>query len=245
MQGIPPRAASPDYVPSSPSFIPPSPADPYSPLPDSPLPDIPDSPLPDSPLPDIPDSPLPDSPLPDIPDDVSTPNPPDHDGITTTEQVFIQLANHASLLDTYSDRIGRLEQTDQRVDRRIDVMDRGACVLFEDAIADRRERADLLARVEWLDRTHSQELWELGNRFRGLGRGQARAHNRMRGTERALEVTRDTIQAYGRRIASLESMLGAQLMINRENSRRLEQFEATQAELVAGMERLRLERTRD
>jgi hypothetical protein len=124
-------------------------------------------------------------------------------------------------------------------------MDRAACVLFEDAIADRWERADLLARVEWLGRTHSQELWELGTRFRGLGRGRARVHNRLRGTERAMEITRDTVQAHGRRIASLESMLEAQLRINRENSRCLEQFEATQAELVARMERLRLERTRD
>lgn len=124
-------------------------------------------------------------------------------------------------------------------------MDRAACVLFEDAIADRRERSDLMARFEWLDRTHSQELWELGSRFCALGRGQARAHNRLRGTERALEITRDTVQAQGQRIASLESMLGVQLMINRENSRRLEQLESTQAELVAGMEQLRLERTRD
>ena len=210
-----PRADSPDYVPSSPSFVPP-PSPGISP---------PVSPAASS-LP--PDSPVHDN------------------GITAVEQVFIRLGEHASLLEAHTEQIGRLEQTDRilRIDRRIDIMDRAASVLFEDAIADRRERADLRARFDGLARTHSRELWELESRFHGMGRGQARFHGRLTDTERDLEVAQFTIQAQGQRIISLESMLGAQLMINQEYRGRFEQLEATQKELVAGMERLRLERDR-
>ena len=57
------------------------------------------------------------------------------------EQVCIQLANQANLLEVHSDRLVRLEQSDslQRVERGIGTVDRAACILFEEMFADRRK----------------------------------------------------------------------------------------------------------
>ena len=171
VQSIPPRAVSPDYGPSSPSFIPPSPAEPHSPLPD-----IPDSPLPNTP----------DSPLPDIPDDVSTPNPPDHDGITTTEQVFIQLANHASLLDVHTDQLERLGRLDVRTDRH----DRELTVV-------RRQMMDI-GRDQ--DRAWDAE-WTAWHRMHEM-------ESVIAGVTRVEQEDRWEVLASRRRIAQLESTVG-------------------------------------
>ena len=222
VQSIPPRAVSSDYVPSSPSFIPPSPAEPHSPLPD-----IPDSPLPNTP----------DSPMTDIPDDVSTPNPPDYDVSTLDsiwtrlyqqasvlddhtdqleglqparfEQVFMQLANHASLLDVHTDQLERLGRLDVRTDR------------------------------------HDRELTDVRRQMMDIGRDQDRAWDaewttwhRMHemesviaGVTRAEQEDRWEVLVSRRRIAQLESTVG--------------RLEFAVEQLTGEMERLRLERTRD
>ena len=212
------QIATPDYTPSSPSFVPP------------PSPEI--SPFPS---PDI--SPFPSPILSPFPSPVVSPHPPaspQDEEPTDIQRIWNLLHQLASLLDVHTDQLGRLGSPAHATDR-IAALDRAYWGLFEEIFGVRRHLVGLTARFEALERAHCRELRDLVVRVSGLGQGQTRLFRWMRRTR---GIERDRSQ----RLMAAERMIGALTRENEGLRRRVDQTEATIGGMTAAFERLRLDR---
>ena len=160
------QIATPDYTPSSPSFVPP-------------------------PSPDI--SPFPSPILSPFPSPVAFPHPPaspQDEEPTEIQRIWNLLHQLASLLDVHTDQLERLGSPAHATDRIAD-LDRAYWRLFEEIFGDRRHLVGLTARFEALERAHCRELRDLTVRVSGLGQGQTRL---FRGLRRTRGIERDRSQ---------------------------------------------------
>ena len=170
---------------------------------------------------------------------VSTPpvaSPVEDGEVTGLEQIFVLLGSHESLLEEHTeqlDRLGRLDDSTGMLGGELEGMRH--CVgmmrseltsVWDTAWRQWHQMHDMESQIARLTRAGQEDRYEILAARRRIS---------------DLEFTKDLVHAQEQRIASLENRLGAHLTIIQDSSRRLEQLENTQAELVLGMERLRVE----
>ena len=121
-------------------------------------------------------------------------------------------------------------------------MDQAARVLFESVDLIRQDMYGLRGRVDVMEGYYGRGFRDLDTRIRSQGRGVTGLYGRVEEVERTLWVARDSTRTHWQRTTTLESMLAAEMRYGRESRRRIEELEATQLELIAGIHRLRRER---
>lgn len=176
-------------------------------------------------------------PSPSVP--VSTPpvaSPVEDGEVTGLEQIFVLLGSHESLLEEHTeqlDRFGRLDDSTGMLGGELEGMRH--CVgmmrseltsVWDIAWRQWHQMHDMESQIARLTRAGQEDRYEILAARRRIS---------------DLEFTKDLVHAQEQRITSLETRLGAHLTIIQDSSRRLEQLENTQAELVLGMELLRVE----